>query len=91
MDEAIYKTKLSICLPKLVQDYQLLTSILTPYHMDDLIFIFEQYDNPLFSASLLNMAAMEDLKSVSFVILHYIVFAENHVVFLSRNFVNVRE
>lgn len=34
--------------------------------MDDLVFIFEQYDNPLFSSSLLNMAAMEDIKAVSF-------------------------
>ncbi|KAL0882959.1 hypothetical protein ABMA27_016452 [Loxostege sticticalis] len=62
LDEAIYKTKLAICLPNLVQEYKTLSSILTPQHMDDLIFIFEQYDNPLFSTSLLNMAAMEDIK-----------------------------
>ncbi|XP_063825747.1 dynein regulatory complex protein 10-like [Ostrinia nubilalis] len=62
LDEAIYKTKLAICLPNLVQEYKTLSSILSSQHMDDLIFIFEQYDNPLFSTSLLNMAAMEDIK-----------------------------
>ncbi|XP_045772440.1 dynein regulatory complex protein 10-like [Maniola jurtina] len=62
LDEAVYKTKLALCLPNLVQEYRTLSSILTPQHMDDLIFIFEQYDNPLFSTSLLNMAAMEDIK-----------------------------
>lgn len=64
LDEAIYKCKLSICLPELVQEYRTLNRVLSPMHMDDLIFIFEQYDNPLFSASLLNMAVMEDLKAV---------------------------
>ncbi|KAJ8722235.1 hypothetical protein PYW08_004637 [Mythimna loreyi] len=63
LDDAIYKCKLAICLADLVQEYQLLNSVLSPMHMDDLIFIFEQYDNPLFSASLLNMAVMEDLKA----------------------------
>ncbi|KAJ2949256.1 hypothetical protein O0L34_g6209 [Tuta absoluta] len=63
LDEAIYMTKLAICLPKMVQNYRVLSSRLTPQHMDDLIFIFEQYDNPLFSASLLNMAAMDDIKA----------------------------
>ncbi|KAJ8731206.1 hypothetical protein PYW07_004370 [Mythimna separata] len=63
LDDAIYKCKLSICLADLVQEYQLLNSVLSPMHMDDLMFIFEQYDNPLFSASLLNMAVMEDLKA----------------------------
>ncbi|CAH0398226.1 unnamed protein product [Chilo suppressalis] len=63
LDEAVYKTKLAICLPKLVQEYDTLSSILSAHHMDDLIFIFEQYDNPLFSTSLLNMAAMEDIKA----------------------------
>ncbi|XP_052753336.1 dynein regulatory complex protein 10-like [Galleria mellonella] len=63
LDEAIYKTKLALCLPKLVQEYRTLTSVLSRQHMDDLTFIFEQYDNPLFSTSLLNMAAMEDLKA----------------------------
>ncbi|XP_026738721.1 dynein regulatory complex protein 10-like [Trichoplusia ni] len=63
LDEAIYKAKLSICLPELVKEYRLLNKVLSPPHMDDLIFIFEQYDNPLFSASLLNMAVMDDLKA----------------------------
>ncbi|XP_045498644.1 dynein regulatory complex protein 10-like isoform X1 [Colias croceus] len=63
LDEAIYKTKLAICLPNLVQEYRTLNSILSSQHMEDLIFIFEQYDNPLFSTSLLNMAAMEDIKA----------------------------
>ncbi|KAG6444556.1 dynein regulatory complex protein 10 [Manduca sexta] len=63
LDEALYKVKLSLCLPLLVQEYKTLNSVLTIQHMDDLIFIFEQYDNPLFSASLLNMAAMEDIKA----------------------------
>ncbi|CAH0715359.1 unnamed protein product, partial [Brenthis ino] len=63
LDEAVYKTKLALCLPNLVQEYRTLSSILSPQHMEDLIFIFEQYDNPLFSASLLNMAAMEDIKA----------------------------
>ncbi|XP_032517567.1 dynein regulatory complex protein 10-like [Danaus plexippus] len=63
LDEAIYKTKLAICLPNLVQEYRTLSSILSPQHMEDLVFIFEQYDNPLFSTSLLNMAAMEDIKA----------------------------
>nr|XP_021200157.2 dynein regulatory complex protein 10 isoform X1 [Helicoverpa armigera] len=63
LDEAIYKCKLAICLPDLVQEYRTLNNVLSPAHMDDLIFIFEQYDNPLFSASLLNVAVMEDLKA----------------------------
>ncbi|XP_072949440.1 dynein regulatory complex protein 10-like [Epargyreus clarus] len=63
LDEAIYKTKLALCLPNLVQEYRTLSSILSGQHMEDLIFIFEQYDNPLFSTSLLNMAAMEDIKA----------------------------
>ncbi|CAH2237407.1 jg11262 [Pararge aegeria aegeria] len=62
LDEAVYKTKLALCLSNLVQEYRTLSSILTTQHMDDLIFIFEQYDNPLFSTSLLNMAAMDDIK-----------------------------
>ncbi|VVC91268.1 unnamed protein product [Leptidea sinapis] len=63
LDEAIYKTKLAICLPIFVQEYRTLSSILKVEHMDDLTFIFEQYDNPLFSTSLLNVAAMEDIKA----------------------------
>ncbi|XP_059052189.1 dynein regulatory complex protein 10-like [Achroia grisella] len=63
LDEAIYKTKLALCLPNLVQEYRTLSSVLSRQHMDDLVFIFEQYDNPLFSTSLLNMAAMEDMKA----------------------------
>ncbi|KAH9627931.1 hypothetical protein HF086_015375, partial [Spodoptera exigua] len=63
LDDAIYKCKLSLCLPELVQDYRILYNLLTPPHMDDLTFIFEQYDNPLFSASLMNVAVMEDLKA----------------------------
>ncbi|XP_075977989.1 dynein regulatory complex protein 10-like [Anticarsia gemmatalis] len=63
LDEAIYKCKLSICLPDLVQEFKTLSSVLSSMHMDDLIFIFDQYDNPLFSASVLNMATMEDLKA----------------------------
>lgn len=34
-------------------------------HMDDLVFIFDQYDNPLFSASLLNVGALDDIRAVS--------------------------
>ncbi|KAJ0176474.1 hypothetical protein K1T71_007653 [Dendrolimus kikuchii] len=63
LDEAIYKIKLSLCIPELVQEYRTLNSVLSPQHMDDLIFIFEQYDNPLFSSSLLNIAAMDDIKA----------------------------
>ncbi|XP_046965985.1 dynein regulatory complex protein 10-like isoform X1 [Vanessa cardui] len=63
LDGAVYKTKLAICLPNLVQEYRTLCSILSSQHMEDLVFIFEQYDNPLFSSSLLNMAAMEDIKA----------------------------
>ncbi|CAB3227188.1 unnamed protein product [Arctia plantaginis] len=63
LDEAIYKCKLAICLPDLVAEYKTLSSVLSSTHMDDLIFIFDQYDNPLFSASVLNMAAVEDLKA----------------------------
>ncbi|CAH2095989.1 unnamed protein product [Euphydryas editha] len=63
LDEAVYKTKLALCLPNLVQEYRTLSSILSSQHMEDLVFIFEQYDNPLFSTSLLNMAAMEDVKA----------------------------
>lgn len=65
MDEAIYKTKLAICLPKLVQEYDTLNHILSDQHMEDLQFIFEQYENPLFSTSLLNVSAMEDIKGVN--------------------------
>ncbi|CAK1580502.1 unnamed protein product [Parnassius mnemosyne] len=63
LNEAIYKTKLAICLPNLVKEYRTLSSILSEQHMDELVLIFEQYDSPLFSTSLLNMAAMEDLKA----------------------------
>ncbi|XP_064072773.1 dynein regulatory complex protein 10-like isoform X1 [Vanessa tameamea] len=63
LDGAVYKTKLALCLPNLVQEYRTLSSILSSQHMEDLVFIFEQYDNPLFSSSLLNMAAMEDIQS----------------------------
>lgn len=69
LNEAIYKCKLAICLPDLVAEYKTLSSVLSTEHMDDLIFIFDQYDNPLFSASVLNMATMEDLKAVSLKIL----------------------
>ncbi|XP_060803418.1 dynein regulatory complex protein 10-like [Amyelois transitella] len=63
LDEAVYKTKLAICLPALVEEYKTLDSILSANSMEDLTFIFEQYDNPLFSTSLLNMAAMEDIQA----------------------------
>ncbi|XP_004927371.1 dynein regulatory complex protein 10 [Bombyx mori] len=63
LDEAIYKIKLSLCLPHFVQEYKTLSSVLSDQHMDDLIFIFEQYDNPLFSDSLMNVTVMEDLKA----------------------------
>ncbi|KOB79010.1 Uncharacterized protein OBRU01_00346 [Operophtera brumata] len=36
LDEVIYKTKLSICLPKLVHEFNILSSILSPHHLDDL-------------------------------------------------------
>ncbi|CAK1551255.1 unnamed protein product [Leptosia nina] len=63
LDETIYKTKMALCLPRLVQEYKTLDSILSKQHMEDLVFIFEQYDNPLFSTSLLNLDAMEDIKA----------------------------
>ncbi|XP_053609800.1 dynein regulatory complex protein 10 isoform X2 [Plodia interpunctella] len=63
LDEGIYKTKLAICLPPLVQEYKTLASVLSDSSMEDLTFIFDQYDNPLFSTSLLNMAAMDDIQS----------------------------
>ncbi|CAG5045262.1 unnamed protein product [Parnassius apollo] len=63
LNEAIYKTKLAICLPNLVKEYRTLSTIISDEHMDDLVLIFEQYDSPLLSTSLLNMAAMEDLKA----------------------------
>lgn len=65
LDEAIYKIKLSICLPRLVHEFKTLNSTLTVQHLEDLVFIFEQYENPLFSTSLLNIGAMEDIKGVS--------------------------
>ncbi|XP_047503935.1 dynein regulatory complex protein 10-like isoform X1 [Pieris napi] len=63
LDETIYKTKMALCLPHLVQEYKTLSSILSNQHMEDLVFIFEQYDNPLFSTSLLNLDALEDIKA----------------------------
>ncbi|CAH2048761.1 unnamed protein product, partial [Iphiclides podalirius] len=63
LDEAIYKTRLAVCLPNLVKEYRTLSSILSSQHMDDLVLIFEQYDSPLFSTSILNLAAMDDLKN----------------------------
>ncbi|KPI95682.1 IQ domain-containing protein D [Papilio xuthus] len=63
LDESINKTKLAICLPGLVKEYRTLNSILSNQHMDDLLLIFDQYDSPLFSTSLLNMGAFEDLKA----------------------------
>ncbi|XP_013145357.1 PREDICTED: uncharacterized protein LOC106108648 [Papilio polytes] len=63
LDETIKKTKLAICLPGLVKEYRTLNSILSNQHMDDLLLIFDQYDSPLFSTSLLNMGAFEDLKA----------------------------
>lgn len=69
LDEAIYKSKMALCLPNLVQEYKTLNSVLSMQHMDDLVFIFEQYDNPLFSASLLNVGAMDDIREVVLLIL----------------------
>lgn len=66
LDECVYKTRLAICLPELVKEFNTLSSILSSENMDDLVFIFEQYDNPLVSSSLLNMEAMEEIKAVSF-------------------------
>lgn len=66
LDEAIYKCMLAVCLPDLVAEYKTLSNILASTDMDDLIFIYDQYDNPLYSASVLNMAAVEDLKCVSY-------------------------
>ncbi|XP_063624215.1 dynein regulatory complex protein 10-like [Cydia splendana] len=63
LDECVYKTKLAICLPNLVKDFQILSSILSSQNMDDLVFIFEQYDKPLLSNSFLNMEALEEIKS----------------------------
>ncbi|XP_068633684.1 dynein regulatory complex protein 10 [Battus philenor] len=63
LDESINKTKLAICLPNLVKEYRTLSSILSSQHMDDLILIFDQYDSPLFSSSLLNTNAIDDLKA----------------------------
>ncbi|XP_063536037.1 dynein regulatory complex protein 10-like [Cydia strobilella] len=63
LDECVYKTKLAICLPNLVKEFHTLSSILSSQNMDDLVFIFEQYDKPLFSNSFLNMEALEDIKS----------------------------
>ncbi|XP_073956259.1 dynein regulatory complex protein 10-like [Choristoneura fumiferana] len=63
LDECVYKTRLAICLPELVKEFNTLSSILSSENMDDLVFIFEQYDNPLVSSSLLNMDAMEEIKA----------------------------
>ncbi|KAL4716693.1 hypothetical protein ACJJTC_004812 [Scirpophaga incertulas] len=63
LDEVLYKTKLALCLPGLVQEYRTLSSLLSKQHMDDLEFIFEQYDSPLCSTSLLNTAALDDIKA----------------------------
>lgn len=65
LDEAIYKTKLAVCLPILVPEFLTLSSILSSQHMEELVFVFDQYDNPLFSTSLMNISAMEDIKAVS--------------------------
>ncbi|XP_061716403.1 dynein regulatory complex protein 10-like isoform X1 [Cydia pomonella] len=63
LDECVYKTKLAICLPNLVKEFHTLSSILSSQNMDDLVLIFEQYDKPLFSTSVLNMEALEEIKS----------------------------
>ncbi|XP_047991100.1 dynein regulatory complex protein 10-like isoform X2 [Leguminivora glycinivorella] len=63
LDECVYKTKLAICLPNLVKEFHTLSSILSSQNMDDLVFIFEQYDKPVYSNSFINMEALEDIKS----------------------------
>ncbi|XP_063383780.1 uncharacterized protein LOC134670048 [Cydia fagiglandana] len=63
LDECVYKTKLAICLPNLVKEFHTLSSVLSSQNMDDLVFIFEQYDKPLFSNSFLNVEALEEIKS----------------------------
>lgn len=61
---AIYKTSLALCLPVLVRERNILTSTLTRQHFDEILMIVEQYDNPLFSISLLNVSAMDDIQNV---------------------------
>ncbi|KOB79013.1 L-alanine-DL-glutamate epimerase related enzymes of enolase superfamily [Operophtera brumata] len=68
LDEAIYKSKLALCLPNLVKEYTALSCVLSSQHMDDLVFIFEQYDNPMFSNSLMNVEALDDIKSLPFML-----------------------
>ncbi|XP_073956036.1 dynein regulatory complex protein 10-like isoform X2 [Choristoneura fumiferana] len=63
LTEAIYKTSLALCLPVLVRDRKILASTLTRQHLDEILMIHEQYDNPLFSISLLNVSAMDDIQN----------------------------
>ncbi|KAG7308454.1 hypothetical protein JYU34_005661 [Plutella xylostella] len=63
LGEAIFKTKLALCIPHLVQDFKNLSAILSAQDMEELIFIFEQYENPRFSGTAINAAALEDIKS----------------------------
>ncbi|XP_022813977.1 IQ domain-containing protein D-like [Spodoptera litura] len=90
MDDAIYKCKLCLSLPELVQEYRTLYNLLTPPHMDDLTFIFEQYDNPLFSASLLNMAVMEDLKAGDLSLKNRLNPELGHVLYIMNSYPNLR-
>ncbi|KAF9423888.1 hypothetical protein HW555_000946 [Spodoptera exigua] len=90
LDDAIYKCKLSLCLPELVQDYRILYNLLTPPHMDDLTFIFEQYDNPLFSASLMNVAVMEDLKAGDLTLKNRLNPELGHVLYIMNSYPALR-
>ncbi|XP_048478442.1 dynein regulatory complex protein 10 [Plutella xylostella] len=63
LGEAIFKTKLALCIPHLVQDFKNLSAILSAQDMEELIFIFEQYENPRFSGTAINAEALEDIKS----------------------------
>ncbi|XP_045518259.1 dynein regulatory complex protein 10-like [Pieris brassicae] len=90
LEETIYKTKMALCLPHFVQEYKTLSSILSNQHMEDLVFIFEQYDNPLFSTSLLNLDALEDIKAGDVSLKNRLNPELGHLVYILNSYPNLK-
>ncbi|GBP46504.1 Dynein regulatory complex protein 10 [Eumeta japonica] len=62
LDETVYKTKLAICIPYLVREYSILSKILTDEDVENLLYIFDLYDNPMTCASLMDATVLEEIK-----------------------------
>ncbi|XP_063624216.1 dynein regulatory complex protein 10-like [Cydia splendana] len=61
LDKLVYQTKLALCIPALMRD-KILTNILPATDLQEVVFIFYQYDDS-FSNSCMNMNAIEDVQA----------------------------